>query len=171
MSDFGAGMSKGGRGFRRRGALHTRSLHFGPNMTPMVDVVMVILVFFMASAAFVGPEWFLRALVPIAQPAPKPEGAGEDQPRPAAVVIRHELSLRVEGGATLVSGPGLADATLAAAEASLAELVKDIPREQLADRLELLLRPAPEVPYQDVVRLHEAAQRLGIVRVGLAPKG
>lgn len=33
-------------------------------MTPMVDVVMVILVFFMVSAAFLGPEWLLGSLVP-----------------------------------------------------------------------------------------------------------
>ncbi len=46
--------------FRRRGALRGWQLHFGPNMTPMVDVVMVILIFFMASTALVGPEWLLR---------------------------------------------------------------------------------------------------------------
>jgi len=33
-------------------------------MTPMVDVVMVILIFFMASAAFLGAEWFLKAAIP-----------------------------------------------------------------------------------------------------------
>ena len=51
-------------GRRGRGAAH-----FGPNMTPMVDVVMVILIFFMASAAFVGEEWFLFAAIPV-QAAP-----------------------------------------------------------------------------------------------------
>ncbi|MEZ6319152.1 MAG: biopolymer transporter ExbD [Phycisphaerales bacterium] len=50
--------------FRERGALAVHELHFGPNMTPMVDVVMVILIFFMASTALLGPEWFIRAHVP-----------------------------------------------------------------------------------------------------------
>ena len=45
------------RSFRRRSALYTWQLQFGPNMTPMVDVVMVILIFFMASATFAGAEW------------------------------------------------------------------------------------------------------------------
>ena len=52
------------RSLRRRDALHNYSMHFGPNMTPMVDIVMVILIFFMASAAFMGDEWFLRAAIP-----------------------------------------------------------------------------------------------------------
>ena len=38
--------------------------HVGPNMTPMVDVVMVILIFFMTWMSFVGAEWFLRTALP-----------------------------------------------------------------------------------------------------------
>jgi biopolymer transport protein ExbD len=55
----------------RRNGLHQRTAagvyesHHGPNMTPMVDVVMVILVFFMASAAVLGPEWFVRSALPV----------------------------------------------------------------------------------------------------------
>ena len=61
-------MSRGA--FRRRAALDVWSMNFGPSMTPMVDVVLVILIFFMASASFVGPEWFLRAALPVlARPA------------------------------------------------------------------------------------------------------
>ncbi|MEQ8318106.1 MAG: biopolymer transporter ExbD [Phycisphaerales bacterium] len=37
---------------------------YGPNLAPMVDVVLVILIFFMASIVFVGPEWFLPAAIP-----------------------------------------------------------------------------------------------------------
>ncbi|MCP2732564.1 biopolymer transporter ExbD, partial [Limnofasciculus baicalensis] len=49
---------------RKRNALAQHDLHYGPNMTPMVDVVMVILVFFMASAVFLGPEWYLKTAIP-----------------------------------------------------------------------------------------------------------
>ena len=52
----------------RAGALAHWDLHYGPNMTPMVDVVMVILVFFMASTAVLGPEWFLRSALPVNKP-------------------------------------------------------------------------------------------------------
>src|SRR5215813_7077601 len=50
--------------FRRRNAQALYDQHYGPNMTPMVDVVMVILIFFMASTAFLGPEWFLKTHLP-----------------------------------------------------------------------------------------------------------
>lgn len=150
------------RPFRRRGALHARSLHFGPTMTPMVDVVMVILVFFMASAAFVGPEWFLRALVPLRTP---PAGAGT--PPTPAQHVRQELVLDLSAdGRTIVRGLSLTAASLDEAESALASLVDD-PSNDLASHLELVIRPSPRVPYRDVVRLHEAATRLGIARVGL----
>jgi len=63
-----------------RGGLHRRSVlgdpaaHTGPMMTPMVDVVLVILIFFMGSATIAGHEWFLRAGV-IAQ-ATERDGTG-----------------------------------------------------------------------------------------------
>ena len=50
--------------YRKRNAQALYDLHYGPNMTPMVDVVMVILIFFMSFAAFLGNEWFLRGAIP-----------------------------------------------------------------------------------------------------------
>lgn len=160
-------MMTGRTGFRRRGALHQWSLHFGPNMTPMVDVVMVILVFFMASAAFLGPEWFLRSLVP----KPPSPGAGEVAPPPKGVdplalpPVRQEITLRVdESGKTLANGLGKEGLDipqmLAAVEAFAEGTAKD--------KIEVLIRPAPNVPYRDVVRLHEGCEKTGIGRVGVS---
>lgn len=154
--------------FRRRSALDRYSLHFGPNMTPMVDVVMVILVFFMTSAAFVGPEWFLSALLPApakappsAAPTPPPAGgAGAG----ALAPVRLDLALDATpaGGVTL-TGLGLTAASLEDGLAALAAFVKDTP----TDQVELLLKPAAGVPYRDVIRVHEAAEALGLTRVGI----
>lgn len=46
---------------------------YGPNLAPMVDVVLVILIFFMASIVFVGPEWFLPAAIPGQRTQAEPE--------------------------------------------------------------------------------------------------
>lgn len=174
------------RSFRRRDAIHNWTLHFGPNMTPMVDVVMVILVFFMASAAFLGPEWYLKSLVP----RKPPEGAGltsagTDKPieKPP---VRLEVALDVDdSGRTVATGVGKVNATVAEmGEALAAEATKaakaagpaastapapraGAPASQEAATLEVLIRPTARVPYRDVVRLHEAAQRAGIQRVGV----
>lgn len=52
------------RTFRRRSVLDSAPGAGVPNMTPMVDVTLVILIFFMASATIAGPEWFLKAELP-----------------------------------------------------------------------------------------------------------
>ncbi len=48
------------KGRRRMGA----TPHVGPNMTPMVDVVMVILIFFMLGSSFASPDWYLTNNTP-----------------------------------------------------------------------------------------------------------
>src|SRR4051812_37590647 len=76
--------------FRKRNAQALYDSHLGPNMTPMVDVVMVILIFFMASTAFLGPEWFLKTHLPAASAAPP-----SDAPEPTR--LRVTLTLGAEG--------------------------------------------------------------------------
>jgi biopolymer transport protein ExbD len=157
--------------WKGRSALKVYELHYGPNMTPMVDVVMVILIFFMASAAIMGPEWFIRT----ALPAPTPPQAAAINPPPDAPGVRLRLELAREGALTRVTlvraDAGATEAqrspralTLAELSTVLRELAGDAPAEAV-----VLIKAGPEVPYADVVGAHEACQRLGITRVGLAP--
>lgn len=157
--------------FRRRRALDVASLHFGPNMTPMVDVVMVILVFFMVSAAFLGPEWLLGSLVP--RPAPavgsgntaKGAGQGPQNTDPLSTApVRFSIDLRVPspGAATVATGAGLTDVPV--------EQVVDALKAKVGDKslgaVEVLIRPAKGVPWGAVVRTHELCTKAGFVRVG-----
>ncbi len=146
--------------FRRRDARHTWDLHFGPNMTPMVDVVMVILIFFMASATFAGAEWFLKAGIP-------KEGTGEGklaEGDPLALPpARFEIVLVVEGGRTIARGQGVGEADMASLPARLVELAKGITTEEVV----LIIRPEAGVPYADVIRAHDAAAQAGIKKVGV----
>ncbi len=151
-------------GYRRRSALHGSSLHFGPNMTPMVDVVMVILVFFMASAAFMGPEWFLKSLVP----QKPPEGTGvAPASGPAALSlppVQLEITLALDGATTRATGVGKTGVAIDDVLDALRAFAQDTPK----DKIEVLIRPGPGVPYRDVVRIHEGCERLGLGRVGIA---
>lgn len=145
-------------GLPSRSALRQWELRFGPNMTPMVDIVMVILIFFMAGTAFVGPEWFLRAALPAARAGP---GPGED---PFALPpARFEISLLVDSGRTLATGVGLVGAPLADLERAL----DDLGREARGTGVIILLRPAAPVPYRDVIRVRDACERAGLTKVGL----
>jgi biopolymer transport protein ExbD len=131
--------------------------HAGPNMTPMVDVVMVILIFFMASAAMLGPEWFLRASLPVVGPAGGPDDA-----------VR--LTLRLSRGA----GGGAARIEAAIGDAPARDLSMDEARDLLASqhrgagtRLVVLVEPGAGASYEDVVAVHEWCEALGVARVGL----
>lgn len=145
----------------KRGALANWQLQYGPNMTPMVDVVMVILVFFMASTALLGPEWFLRSALPITK-AKAGAPTDPDRPRPEK---RFEFTLTGSGStATTASGAGLENAPLGALLERLAAIAAESPPEDTS----IVLRPGPDVPYEDLVQIHEACQTLGIVKVGMA---
>ncbi|MCC6676623.1 MAG: biopolymer transporter ExbD [Phycisphaerales bacterium] len=141
---------------RRRNARAVWDLHYGPNMTPMVDVVMVILIFFMASASVLGPEWFLKSALPRAQAAPMID--------PAKQPLRLRIELRKEGASpTVASIDGGEPMPLAAVHARLVD------RLATADGAEIIILVAPQnsVPYDEVVRLHELCFRAGIRKVGL----
>lgn len=164
------------RPFRRRDARTVYARAVGPNMTPMVDVVMVILVFFMASAAFLGPEWFLRTLVP--QPADAatdaaPRGAGDGRPATPADPLAMK-SLRVTivlatapGGATTVTSTALG--LDGAAMNRLAPALAELARGAAPGDIEVLVQPGATVPWRDVTAASEAAVALGL-RTGIDPR-
>lgn len=149
-------------GFRRRDAMHTWSMHFGPNMTPMVDVVMVILIFFMANAAFIGSDWFLKAAIPFEH------GRGSNasvQNDPLALPpARVDVVLDADDqGRTNATFLGNAKVPL---EAFLAWAAK-LPRDESTSKLEVVIKPSPRVPYRDVIQAHAACDEAGIFKVGI----
>lgn len=156
------------RPYRDRSALKHWEMHFGPNMTPMVDVVMVILIFFMTSMSFLGAEWFLRTAIP-KEGAPAEVGKTVADPfkLPPA---KFEITLtRGADGKTVAAGQGFPTAGLEELEPRLKDLAKGVS----TDDLVLVIRSEPAVPYGDVIRAHDAAAAAGIVKVGLmdAPGG
>lgn len=159
-----------GAGFIRRGALHTRDTQFGPSMTPMVDVVLVILVFFMASAAFIGSDWFLRAaLVPDKSAAASaPRAPAMPPPAPDPLAPRLDILLDSDSaGRTIATGLDRTRVPLA----EFLERLRALPKGESTEKLQLVIRPAATVPYEDAVRVHEACRARGMWRVGLGPRG
>src|SRR5437762_14167338 len=70
-----------------------RKVHYdsGPNMTPLVDVVMVILIFLMLAGSFTGAEHYL-----ISQAAYSKSGAGGATPPPGGIPQDEPLEVRVD---------------------------------------------------------------------------
>lgn len=149
------------RPLRRRDAAFTHAHAVGPSMTPMVDVVLVILIFFMASTTFIGPEWLLRSALPRTVPdGAAPPDSGDFALPPA----RFTLVLDTDPtGGTVVRGLGLTGGSISQVVERIAEYAARLG----PDRIAVHIDPAPDVAYSDVVRLHEACAMAGIESVGL----
>lgn len=151
---------------RRKDARWRAEAVVGPNMTPMVDVILVILIFFMATTVIVGDEWFLGAGLarPAAAPglAPQPEADPFEMPPP-----RFTVRLTAGAGGTVVQGLGEAIVVGAPArmDAWAAGALGGLDRALLV----VLISPAPDVPYEDVVAVHDALVRAQIEQIALTP--
>lgn len=141
---------------RDHGALRRRSVldHHGPrigsSMTPMVDVVLVILIFFMGSATIVGHEWFLKAQV-----APSDTPGKADQSGSVALPVPViEIGLRTTDSGVRVSG--LASESLTVDEA--AAMIGSLDLGADPGSLVVVVSGEDEVPMGAVSRIHDAWQ-------------
>lgn len=154
-------MSSRARAFRRRNAAAIHDATYAPNMTPMVDVVMVILVFFMASASVLGPEWLLKTALPPSKPTTV---------KVSAEITRIELLLTVlangEVGVTTRSPakiPTLVDAPMKQFATWLTEVASNFSPKDLA----IVVRPRENVPYEAVVNVHAECAKIGVEKIGI----
>jgi len=145
-------------------------LGFGPNLTPMVDVVMVILIFFMAAAAFLGPEWFLRAPLPTPPPTAAEDSAAGDQ----VIVLptmRLRVVLRVEGGETVAEFEGSGARPLGEFLAAFADAAPGLLAGSGGDSGgsggSITISPSGDVAWEHVIAVHEAASEAGFGSVRL----
>lgn len=151
------------RPLRRRDARAVWDLHFGPNMTPMADVTLVILIFFMASTAFIAPEWVLELRA--REVDRRASGAEPASVEPASSLLPggvFEITIEPDGQGTIrLRGLGI--------ETDSFETMAQTAAEVAAGTAQAVfhLRPAPTTPYQAVLQAHEALHAVGAqVQVG-----
>lgn len=160
----GPGPGRRRRGFARRGALHRGAGHFGPDMTSMVDVVMVLLIFFMASAAFLGEEWFLSAAIPVEAGA----GTGtSDEQAWELPSLRIDIALDVDDQGRTIAASAALRVDREPVERVI-ERLGALPDDQQSGTIEVLIRPAARVPYRDIIRVHESCAAVGIAKIAIA---
>ncbi len=133
----------------------------GPNLAPMVDVVLVILIFFMASIVFVGPEWFLPAALP-AQNTEKQAESLDPYALPDPT-----LSVRVSmvDGSPVVAGLGPGVVSLTDFEPhARAQLIGTS-----AETIKIRLSADDGVAWQHVVTTQDILTRVGVRQIALEP--
>jgi biopolymer transport protein ExbD len=150
--------------FPMRKSLSPAAMHAGPNMTPLVDVVMVILIFLMLAGSFGIDEVVIVG---------KPVAVADDLPTRNPMVIKLPTRLDIHihrsaggfdvmqfGGETVADGEALA-ARLKARHAEYAA-------NGTADDVEIIIRPAAETAWAPVMATYDAALRAKFRKVHLA---
>jgi biopolymer transport protein ExbD len=147
-----------------------KQIHYdsGPNMTPLVDVVMVILIFLMLAGTFTGNEWYLVSNLPLRQTgggnvAPPPGGFPQDEP----LEIRVDQNATRDGfiaraGQIQTSDPKILAAGLSKMQDQFAQAGKG------PDKVQIIISPGRAVKYEYLVEIYQAALDAKFQKVGFA---
>ena len=145
-----------------------KKIHYdsGPNMTPLVDVVMVILIFLMLAGSFVGAEHFLVSNLPVSQ-----SGAGGVQ-LPPGFIPDEPIDIRVDSptpdsflataGRIQTGDINKLTAQLKGMRLALNQTGKD------DDHIQVKIGPGKRVKYRFLVQVYEAALNAGYKKVAFA---
>ncbi len=119
------------------------------NLTPLIDVVFLLLIFFMVSTTF---DRHAKLKVELPEASAKKEQQAED-----AVV----LSIDVKGN-YFINDRQVVNTTLETLKTALQKTVAD------KKDVTLVLRADAKTPHQSVVRAMDAASQLGLTRLSIA---
>ncbi len=123
------------------------------DLTPMVDVTFLLLIFFMITASF-----SLQKTMEVPPPDPETQGAS---PIPLDQIEENSVVVRVEpGDAYFVDDRPIADA--ADLPSSLSTAMRD------GNRSELVIEASDEARHESVVRVYDAGNEIGMQRIRLA---
>lgn len=149
----------------------------GPNMTPLVDIVMVILIFLMLTGTFAVGEHFLQSNIPVAK-----KGAG-GVAAPTNVPLDEPLEIQVDSyiragtdGATLdvwVARAGGGSPIQNSREQLVAKLTQI--HEQMnkantpTEKIQVVINPGRDTKYKHLVEVYEAAMDARFRKIAFSP--
>ena len=145
-----------------------KQVHYeaGPDMTPLVDVVMVILIFLMMAGSFSQGGWFLQSTVPI-----KAKGGAQAEVKPG-MIPDEPLEVRIDNAADgfrVIAGDIRSTGDKEQLRAAMAQKLAAFEAAGTArDKVQVVLMPGRNVRYENVIAVYEAAQRAGFSKVGFA---
>jgi biopolymer transport protein ExbD len=145
-----------------------KQVHYdsGPNMTPLVDVVMVILIFLMMAGSFSQGGWFLQSSVPI-----KAKGGAKADIAPGTIPDE-PLEVRIDNAADgfrVIAGDIRVEGDRERLKHAMAQKLAQFEAAGTAkDKIQVVLMPGRSVKYDNVIAVYEAALRAGFTKVGFA---
>jgi biopolymer transport protein ExbD len=145
-----------------------KKVHYdsGPNMTPLVDVVMVILIFLMMTGSFTQGGWFLQSSVPI-----KSKGGAQTEVAPG-FVPDEPLEVRIDNSADgfrVLAGDIRSTGDREQLRLALEQKLRQFQAAGSSkEKIQVVLMPGRNVKYENIVAVYEAALRAGFSKVGFA---
>jgi biopolymer transport protein ExbD len=140
----------------------------GPNMTPLVDVVMVILIFLMLAGSFAGTEWYLVSNLPY-----RGDKSSGEAPENAVVPENEPLEIRVDQNPTndgFVARAGkIQSDNITTLSVALTKMRRDLEAAgQKKEDVQVVISPGRNVTLQHVVDVFQAAQLAEFSKIGFS---
>ncbi len=147
-----------------------KQVHYesGPNMTPLVDVVMVILIFLMLTGSFGTSERFVQSKTPI-------HAAGGKMAAPPADFVPPQLldvNVDTAGRAQISGAPNIVIDDPEVLRARLEGMREQFKGSgQSLDNIEVVLHPTPGTKWGKLAPFYDAALRAKYEKVSFAMAG
>ena len=148
-----------------------KKIHYdsGPNMTPMVDVVLVILIFLMMTGTFGAPEHYLISDVPL-----QVKGAGAIPPPSGPIPTQFTIKVSQEGKYYIAKAGNFASVksndpaqAYKALRDDLSEQLKNFVAAGIsAQEIRVVIDPASTVSLDHLITIMDAAQDAGFTKIG-----
>lgn len=151
----------------RRHLQHATRFEAGPNMTPLVDVVMVILIFLMLVGTFASSEWFLEQRAGMTKTAtssnlPPPKDFVPDEPIVIRVTYRSDDQYLAQADKVSTGNRVELEQQLTTMREQLTGIGKPL------DKLIVVIQPQPSVKHRQYMEVYEAALAAGFTKVSFA---
>ncbi len=159
----------------RRGILKKMHVHVGPNMTPMVDIVMCILIFFMLETSLAVPEMFLKSNTAAIDKTDLGASTGPAKLPSVRMIIKLSVGKLGEKDVTAVAAFNEAPLPMNATGDAVKPLDDAIyqhlaeRRKTISDEVQVLIAPDKDVPYQDVITIYDFCVKLKFKQVAFFP--
>lgn len=145
-----------------------KQVHYdsGPNMTPLVDVVMVILIFLMLTGTFGAASHFMPSSMPI-----KMTGKGSLNPKDIPKVPDPQLEIFVASlsaenyRARIGTSQAFTDSDSLFAALNDARL-KHVATGSTADKMQIVITPRASARYDHIMQVYQAAMKAEWPKIG-----
>ncbi|MGA2584796.1 MAG: biopolymer transporter ExbD [Tepidisphaeraceae bacterium] len=148
-----------------------KKIHYdsGPNMTPLVDITMVILIFMMLAGSFGASEHYLMSDVPI-----QVQGTGGKPPEGMPLPTKFSIHIRQDGPYYVAKAGNFASVRSTNADTAYKQLKDDLAAQlkQFADAgikpddVQVIIYPTPDVTLENLIPAMDAAQDAGFKKIG-----